>query len=139
MKRCFADTVYWLALTNRHDQYHTKAVEVSDALGQCRVITTEAVLTEFLNALAETGPHIRAAGIAMVETIQRNPLVTVICQSRRLFNKSLALYKARPDKGYSLTDCTSMVVMRNRRLTEVLTADHHFVQEGFIALLRATR
>lgn len=138
MKRCFADTVYWLALTNRHDQYHEKAVEVSAILGQCRLVTTEAVLTEFLNTLAEAGPHIRAAGIAMVEAIQRNTLVTVISQSGPLFNKSLALYKARPDKGYSLTDCTSMVVMKDRRLTEALTADHHFVQEGFEALLRTT-
>ncbi|MBS0183857.1 MAG: type II toxin-antitoxin system VapC family toxin [Nitrospira sp.] len=136
MKRCFADTVYWLALTNRHDQHHGKAPEVSTKLGQCRLVTTDAVLTEFLNALAEGGLHIRAAGIATVEAIRRNPLVTVISQSRQLFNKSLALYKARPDKGYSMTDCTLMVVMRDRRLTEALTADHHFVQEGFIALLQ---
>ena len=86
MKRCFADTVYWLALTNRHDQYHEKAVKVSAILGQSGLVTTEAVLTEFLNALAEAGPHIRAAGIAMVEAIQRNTLVTVISQSGRLFN-----------------------------------------------------
>lgn len=138
MKRCFADTVYWLALTNRHDQYHEKAIEVSTVLGECHLVTTEAVLTEFLNALAEAGPHIRAAGVAMVEAIQRNTLVTVISQSDRLFNKSLALYKARPDKGYSLTDCTSLVVMKDRRLREALTADRHFEQEGFKALLRTT-
>ena len=89
MKRCFADTVYWLALINRHDQHHGKALEVSTKLGHCHLTTTDAVLTEFLNALAEAGPHIRAAGIAMVEAIRRNPLVTVISQSRQLFNKGL--------------------------------------------------
>lgn len=130
--------MYWLALTNRHDQYHEKAIEVSTVLGECHLVTTEAVLTEFFNALAEAGQHIRAAGVAMVEAIQRNTLVTVISQSDRLFNKSLALYKARPDKGYSLTDCTSMVVMKDRRLREALTADRHFEQEGFKALLRTT-
>ena len=51
MKRLFADTVYWIALTNSFDQYHSKAVEVSSALGNCRLFTTDAVLTEFLNAL----------------------------------------------------------------------------------------
>ena len=100
MKRCFADTVYWLALINRQDQYNARAVEASAALGQCHVVTTDAVLMEFLNALAEAGPHIRATGIIMVETIRRNYLVTVISQGRQLFNKSLALYKGRPDKGY---------------------------------------
>ena len=137
MKRLFADTVYWIALTNSFDQYHAKAVEVSSALGNCRLFTTEAVLTEFLNALADKGPLVRAAAVEMVEAIMSNSQVTVIPQTRRTFSRSLAFYKARPDKGYSLTDCGSMLLMRERRLTEALTTDRHFEQEGFVALLRA--
>ena len=136
MKRLFADTVYWIALTNSFDQYHAKAVEVSSALGNCRLFTTEAVLTEFLNALADTGHRIRAAAVEMVEAIRSNSQVTVIPQSRRAFSRSLVFYKARPDKGYSLTDCNSMLLMRERRLSEALTTDRHFEQEGFVALLR---
>lgn len=136
MKRLFADTVYWIALTNSFDQYHAKAVEVSSALGNCRLFTTEAVLTEFLNALADKGPLVRAAAVEMVEAIMKNSQVTVIPQSWRTFSRSLAFYKARPDKGYSLTDCSSMLLMRERRLSEALTADRHFEQEGFAALLR---
>jgi predicted nucleic acid-binding protein len=55
--------------------------------------------------------------------------------SRQTFIRSLALYKARLDKGYSLTDCSSMLLMRDRRLSDALTTDRHFEQEGFIALL----
>ena len=136
MKRLFADTVYWIALTNSFDQYHAKAVEVSSALGNCRLFTTEAVLTEFLNALADKGPLVRAAAVEMVEAIMSNSQVTVIPQTLRTFSRSLAFYKTRPDKGYSLTDCGSMLLMRERRLSEALTTDRHFEQEGFIALLR---
>ena len=136
MKRLFADTSYWIALTNSFDQYHVKAVEVSSALGNCRLFATEAVLTEFLNALADKGPLVRAAAVETVETILKNSQVTVIPHSRRTFSRSLAFYKARPDKGYSLTDCGSMLLMRERRLREALTTDRHFEQEGFIALLR---
>jgi predicted nucleic acid-binding protein len=136
VKRLFADTVYWIALTNSFDQYHAKAVEVSSALGNCRLFTTDAVLTEFLNALADKGPLVRAASIKMVEAIMSNSQVTVVPQSRRTFSRSLAFYRARPDKGYSLTDCGSMLLMRERRLSEALTTDRHFEQEGFIALLR---
>lgn len=136
MKRLFADTVYWIALTNSFDQYHAKAVEVSSALGNCRLFTTEAVLTEFLNALADKGPLVRAAAVEMVGVIMKNSQVTVIPQSRRTFSRSLAFYKARPDKGYSLTDCGSMLLMRERHLSEALTTDRHFEQEGFVALLR---
>lgn len=108
MKRVFADTAYWLALTNSFDQYHTKALEVSEALGPCRLFTTDL----------------------------RNPHVAVIPMSRRMFTRSLTLYKARPDKGYSLTDCSSMLLMRQHHLSEALTTDQHFEQEGFAALLR---
>ena len=136
MKRLFADTVYWIALTNSFDQYHAKAVEVSSALGNCRLFTTEAVLTEFLNALADKGPLVRAAAVEMVQAIMSNSQVTVIPQTPRTFSRSLAFYKARPDKGYSLTDCGSMLLMRERRLSEALTTDRHFEQKGFVALLR---
>src|SRR5438105_965772 len=47
---------------------------------------------------------------------------------------ALALYEARPDKSYSLTDCRSMLAMRALGLTEALTNDHHFTQEGFTIL-----
>jgi predicted nucleic acid-binding protein len=137
VKRLFADTAYWIALTNSFDQYHTKAVDVSSTLGNCHMFTTEEVLTEFLNALADKGPRIRAAAVEMVETIINNSGVTVIPQSRRTFNRSLAFYKSRPDKGYSLTDCGSMLLMRERHLSEALTTDRHFEQEGFVALLRS--
>ncbi|MEK7868908.1 MAG: nucleic acid-binding protein [Nitrospirota bacterium] len=136
MKRLFADTASWIALTNSFDQYHATAVEVSSALGNCHIVTTEAVLTEFLNALADKGPHVRAAAVKMVEAIMTNPHVTVIPQNRLTFSRSLAFYKARSDKGYSLTDCGSMLLMRTRRLSQALTTDRHFEQEGFAALLR---
>ena len=40
------------------------------------------------------------------------------------------------DKEYSLTDCISMHVMRSEGLTEVLSNDHHFAQEGFHILFQ---
>jgi predicted nucleic acid-binding protein len=55
----------------------------------------------------------------------------VIPQTRQGFPEALAFYEARPDKHYSLTDCVSMQVMQREGLTEVLTNDRHFTQEGF--------
>ena len=40
------------------------------------------------------------------------------------------------DKEWSLTDCTSFVVMQEEGLTDALTTDHHFEQAGFTVLLR---
>lgn len=63
--------------------------------------------------------------------------VLVIPQSHQSFLAGFDLYAARPDKGYSLTDCISMQTMRREGLTDVLTNDRHFEQEGFRALFRA--
>ena len=54
--------------------------------------------------------------------------------TRADFIAALALYEARPDKGYSLTDCRSMLAMRGQGISEVLTSDRHFSQEGFTVL-----
>jgi uncharacterized protein len=57
-------------------------------------------------------------------------------QARQSFLAGLELYRARPDKGYSLVDCISMQTMRLEGLKEALTNDRHYEQEGFRALFR---
>ena len=71
-----------------------------------------------------------------VAALLRNSLIRIVPQSHELFLAGLELYRARPDKGYSLTDCISMQTMRHEGLTDVLTNDRHFEQEGFRALFR---
>ncbi|MDQ2840539.1 MAG: hypothetical protein M3Y72_05765 [Acidobacteriota bacterium] len=72
----------------------------------------------------------------MVASLLRNRNVVVIPQSHEFFAAGLEVYRGRPDKGYSLTDCISMLTMRRERLNDVLTNDRHFEQEGFRALFR---
>jgi predicted nucleic acid-binding protein len=78
----------------------------------------------------------RRKAITNAERILKNLGVRVIPQSRASFLSGMAFYGTRPDKGYSLTDCISMQTMRKEGLTEVLTNDRHFEQEGFRALFR---
>ena len=53
-----------------------------------------------------------------------------------IFLRGLELYERRADKAYSLVDCISMNSMRDEGITEILTSDHHFAQEGYTVLLR---
>jgi uncharacterized protein len=130
----FADTFYWLALARPRDSWHTAATRWAAANASTPLVTTDEVLTEFLNALAAAGPAGRAYAAATVHDIRNDPQTVVLPQTRADFDAALALYEARPDKGYSLTDCRSMVALRARGVTEVLTNDHHFTQEGFTIL-----
>ena len=70
-----------------------------------------------------------------MEGAYRSPAVEVIEQTHTSFIQGLQLYKERLDKGYSLTDCVSMQTMRQLGITEVLTHDKHFTQEGFMLFL----
>lgn len=135
MREIFADTAYWIALTNRLDQHHTAALQASSSIGTVRIVTTDAVLTEYLNALAAKGGTLRQAAIKSMDAILANPAVTVVAHTRKAFLDGFALYKARPDKGYSLTDCFSMMLMQKRKITQVLTTDRHFEQEGFVLIM----
>ncbi|HEY6346493.1 MAG TPA: hypothetical protein VIY49_33800 [Bryobacteraceae bacterium] len=104
------------------------------------LITAEEVLSEFLTAIAAHGDHIRRLACRLVREILNDPGIEVVAQSHELFLAGLTLYERRPDKEYSLTDCISMNVMRQRQIREVLPQGRHFVQEGFLRLMdRPTR
>jgi predicted nucleic acid-binding protein len=136
VKAVFADTFYWAALTKIDDPAHAKAMDLSQSLAPDMIVTTDEVLSEYLTFFAGAGPGIRSHAGRIVGELIENLAVRVVPQSRGSFLKGLELYRERPDKGYSLTDCISMQTMRRDGLTEVLTNDRHFEQEGFRALFR---
>ena len=63
--------------------------------------------------------------------------VRVVEQSRQSFLDGLDRYRRRPDKSYSLQDCIAMNVMEDEGITQVLTSDHNFEQEGFTILMKS--
>ena len=131
MNAVFADTFYWIALTVPTDAAHHRAHEVTSD-----IVTTDEVLSEYLTFFCTFPESLRRKAAQNVHDVLRDQGVRVISQSRESFLAGLKLYAARPDKGYSLTDCISMTTMRREGLTEVLTNDRHFEQEGFLARFR---
>lgn len=72
----------------------------------------------------------------MIQTLMGDPTVEVVPFSSQLFQDALSLYGKRSDQSWSLTDCASFLIMDRRRVTEALTSDRHFEQNGYRALLR---
>lgn len=136
MTAVFADTFYWVALTNPRDESHQSALDLIRSLGSVRIVTSETVLTEYLNFFAEWGEPFRRKAAGNVRQMMSRPSVEVLPHTREAFEAGFELYVARPDKGYSLTDCISMAIMRRERLKDALTNDRHFEQEGYRALFR---
>jgi uncharacterized protein len=132
----FADTFYWIALADFGDRSHERAVDLTSERRDSPIVTTDEVLVEYLTFFAAAPEPMRRKAVSNAERILKNLGVRVVPQSRWSFLSGMALYAARPDKGYSLTDCISMQTMRREGIVEVLTNDKHFEQEGFRALFR---
>jgi predicted nucleic acid-binding protein len=128
----FADTFFFLAFLNARDRAHRKAVDYHSGFGG-KLITTLWILTELADALA--GVEERRTFVDFFDTIADDASVEIIPADSQLFSAGMDLYRTRLDKEWSLTDCISFVVMRDRAMTEALTGDKHFKQAGFIPLL----
>jgi uncharacterized protein len=137
MKFVFVDTFFFVSLLFQRDDWHETVRRLQVGLrGTARLVTTHDVLDEFLAAAAGAGAYYRGRAVESVKRLKADPSLTLIPPSLELFDRGLERYRRRPDKGYSLTDCISMIVMEDRGIREVLTNDHHFEQEGFIILIR---
>jgi uncharacterized protein len=136
MRKVFADTLYWIATVKPNDSYEIAAREARQLIGPCLLVTTDEVLHEFVTALAKSGPTLRGKAVRIVKELVDSAGVKVIAQSRESFLQALERFSQRPDKEYSLTDCSSMNVMDTEGIEDVLTSDHHFRQEGYNVLIR---
>ncbi len=136
MTEVFLDTSHVIALANKRDAYHEKALAVAKQVSgaKARVITTQAVLTEVGNALASV--KYRSFAVQYIEAVEQASTFEVVYSTEDLFHRGLTLYGSRQDKSWGITDCISFVVMRDRDLRDALSADKDFEQAGFNALLR---
>jgi uncharacterized protein len=133
MTHVFADSFFFFALLNEKDAAHEAAERLSRETGR-PFATTAWVLTEVADGCAALDK--RGVFVQLLDTLRASPDAQIIGPSEELFSRGLQLYRQRPDKEWSLTDCLSFVVMEDRGITEALTGDHHFEQAGFRALLR---
>jgi predicted nucleic acid-binding protein len=129
----FADTAYYLALISPRDSFHARAVALSQTLNE-PVVTSAWVVQELADGLS--APPVRAGFLKLLDTLEADPNTTIVAPDSSLWSRGLILYRSRPDKEWSLTDCISFEIMGERGISRALTSDQHYVQAGFVALLR---
>jgi predicted nucleic acid-binding protein len=126
------DTSGLLTLHHRTEAFHTQAVAAYHA---ARVRLTHGyVLAEFV-ALTRARRLPRVPSLAFVADLVNNPDIETVWPGESLLRESLELLQEGSDKAYSLCDAASFILMRKYNLTEALTTDRHFEQEGFRRLL----
>jgi len=131
MKAYFADTSFWLALELNDDQNHEKALKYWQSLIKTTfaIVTTSYVFDEVVTYLNNRNHHEKA--IEVGENLLLSPTIELIHVDENLFFEGWTMLRQRQDKRYSLTDCVSFVVMRQKDLEISLTFDRHFSQAGF--------
>jgi predicted nucleic acid-binding protein len=134
----FLDSAYAIALAAPSDQLHDRALMLAEQLetARIRLVTTQAILLEIGNALAKR--RHRASAVLLLSALEKDPQVEVVAVTPQLYSKAFKLYRERPDKEWGIIDCMSFVIMEDRGISDALTADEHFEQAGFRALLRGS-
>ena len=134
MNRVFADTAFYVAITNADDELHAAAAAFAQTY--CgEIFTTEYVLVELRHWFLHNGCRDQYSIIA--NTIRTDAHTTIIPADGNLLAEGANLYASRPDQYATLTDCISFVVMRRYNLTHALTPPGPFSQAGFSPLLVA--
>ncbi len=131
----FADSAFLYALVDKRDSAHSFAVDCLRSLVAARrpLVCTDHVLVESL-----TLAKVRAGSLAalrLLERIDASDLIRTEWIGRERFESAKVFFRKHADHGYSFTDCTSFVVMRELGITDALTTDRHFAEAGFKALL----
>jgi predicted nucleic acid-binding protein len=97
------------------------------------LLTTSLVLVEVASAFST--PSRRNLAVELEERYRGTRIGELVWVDEDFYRRGWDLYRGRPDKGWSLVDCTSFVVMHERSIDTALTSDHHFEQAGFTKLL----
>jgi uncharacterized protein len=128
MNARFADSFFYLALLNRNDSAHKRAIELAREI-KGTIFTSSWVLIEVGDALA--GPDQRNNFVKLVERLRADLQTSIVQPQEYYFNAGYRLYASRLDKGWTLTDCISFAIMKEHGIQAALTGDHHFEQAGF--------
>ena len=88
MDQVFADTSYWIALLSPRDEFHEKALAVSQIHAPGKIVTSEMVLAELLNGFSDRGSHLRRAVARAVDALIENRNVIIFPQSREQFENA---------------------------------------------------
>jgi hypothetical protein len=138
MPDIFADTAGWGHLVDASQEYHTRAATIYRRTRQQgrKLLTTNYILTELVALLISPLriPHPKI--VAFITGVKSSPHVDIVHVDPTLDAQAWQLFTERPDKEWSLVDCTSFVIMQQRGLFEAFTTDHHFEQAGFVCLLK---
>lgn len=138
MKLVFVDTGYLLALELVDDQHHEAALSHWNGLKTAlpQLVTSSYVFDEVVTFFNSRGLHTKAVEVG--NRLLQSSSVDLVHVDEDLLRKAWRYFQKYEDKAYSLTDCTSFVIMHEHGIHTALSFDKHFAQAGFAILPKDT-
>ena len=132
----FMDSAGFFALWDAGDGHHGAAVRLQEELTRKhrRFVTTDYVVDETVTLLLMRHSHDAAADF--LDSMERSEALRLEWIGPERFQAASALFRKHADKEWSFTDCASFATMRELRVRDAFTTDHHFKQAGFVPLLK---
>jgi len=130
----FVDTSAWLALADSRDHDHSRAIEFHRRIlrGEFgKQVTSNYVMTETLTIVRRRLGLQPALELAKAVRVGKE--VGVFWVEPIHHNEALELLTTHADKDWSVTDCSSFVIMRSLGVSDAFTFDRDFAQAGFNA------
>ena len=130
--KAFVDTSAFYAMASETDQAHVTARAVHEQLKRDNtpLVTTNYILLETVSLLQ------RRHGVAYAERFGDSVIeeVELIWMTLTQHRAAWKLWKERRNRGLSLVDCSSFVVMRELHMPHAFAFDEQFQEAGFILL-----
>lgn len=129
--KLFVDTSALIALADRTDQYHVQASRFVQSVSAVPEFHTSTyILNEVITRLRFTAGVVAALNFA--ESIRASRLHQIHLVDRRIEDHALAVLRKYADHPLSFTDCTTIVLMEQLRLTRIFAFDDDFRKVGYL-------
>jgi len=128
--RLFVDTSAWLALNDRNDQYHKRAVVKSTKIKKekIEIITSEYIIDESITLIRYRMSH--KASVIFGDSLFNSNIAEIVDVTKSDLERAWDMFRKFKDKELSFTDCTSFALMKTLKLQKAFTFDSHFKQVG---------
>lgn len=135
VRSVFIDTGGWYSVTSREDRYHEAGSRYYRSLlvERARLFTSDYVLDETLTRLRyDFGLKTAITFWERLEAALANGELSLMRVDESVWAEAMSVFRSYEDQKFSFTDCTSFVLARDYRVTEVFAFDHHFRIFGLV-------
>ncbi len=137
MNKMFVDTAGWMAMADSKDPLNGACRRARDQWLEAGgiLVVSNYVVDESLPLIRlRLGMNAAEQWWTQITKSQRCKTVWITPEQEA---QAIRWFFSWKDQSFSLTDCTSFVLMKELHIPTALTADHHFLTAGFQILPRS--